>query len=136
MRSLILTTVTRFLVVLMLAFSVYLLLRGHNQPGGGFVGGLVAAIAFALMAITDGSRRVARLVRVDPRVVAMVGVGVALTAGLFAAAAGAPFLTGLWAFPAGLPLGTPLLFDVGVYLAVIGAVLTLLLALEDNAEGG
>ena len=54
MNSLILNTATRFLVALMLVFSIYLLWRGHNEPGGGFVGGLIAAIGFALYAIAYG----------------------------------------------------------------------------------
>ena len=133
MSSLILTTASRVLTGLMLAFSLYLLLRGHNQPGGGFVGGLVAASALLLHAMANGVPATRRTLRVDPRVIATAGVAVALGAGFVAAAVGAPFLTGLWIFPAGLPLGTPLLFDVGVFLAVVGAVTTLLFALEEDA---
>jgi multisubunit Na+/H+ antiporter MnhB subunit len=73
------------------------------------------------------------MLRVDPRAVAMIGIGVAIVAGLIAAFLGSPFLTGIWAFPAGIPLGTPLLFDVGVYLVVAGAVTTLVFALEEDA---
>ena len=132
MNSVILTTASRVLVALMLAFSLYLLLKGHNQPGGGFVGGLVAASAIFLQAMANGVPAARRTLRFDPRVIAIAGVAVALVAGLVAAFAQVPFLTGLWVFPAGLPLGTPLLFDVGVFLAVVGAVTTLLFALEED----
>ena len=133
MNSLILTTAARVITALMLAFSLCLLVRGHNAPGGGFVGGLVAASALFFQAIANGVAATRRWLRMDPRAIAVVGVAVALVAGLAAALSGAPFLTGVWAFPAGIPLGTPLLFDVGVYLVVVGAVTTLVFALEEDA---
>jgi len=133
MNSTILTTAARIVTGLMLLFSVYLLLRGHNEPGGGFVGGLVAASALFLHAIANGVAATRRALRVDPRAIATVGVAVAITAGLVAAAMGRQFLSGAWIFPAGLPLGTPLLFDIGVYLVVLGAVSTLVFALEEDA---
>ncbi len=133
MNSLILSTVARAVIALMVLFSLYLLMRGHNQPGGGFVGGLVASSALMLHAIANGVTATRRLLRVDPRAIAMIGIAVAIIAGLMAAFIGAPFLTGVWAFPAGIPLGTPLLFDVGVYLVVAGAVTTLVFALEEDA---
>jgi multicomponent Na+:H+ antiporter subunit B len=133
MNSIILTTAARLVTAMMLLFSIYLLLRGHNEPGGGFVGGLVAASALFVHAIANGVAVTRRALRVDPRAIAVVGVAVAIVAGLVAAAFGRPFLTGAWIFPAGLPLGTPLLFDVGVYLVVVGAVSTLVFALEEDA---
>ena len=138
MNSLILGSATRLLVALMLLFSVYMLLRGHNDPGGGFIGGLIAAIGFALYAMAHGPAAARRALRLDPRVIAVAGVGLALTAGLLPALAGGDFFTGLWWFVGaskedkGLPLSTVLLFDIGVYLVVVGAVLTLVLALEEE----
>lgn len=138
MNSLILNAATRMLVALMLMFSVYMLLRGHNEPGGGFIGGLIAAIGLALYAIAHGTEAARRALRIDPRNIAMVGVGIAILAGLAASLAGdAPF-SGQWWFVGadqegkGLPLSTVLVFDVGVYLAVIGAVMTLVLTLEEE----
>ena len=130
MDTLILKAATRLLVALLLIVSVYLLLRGHNLPGGGFIGGLAAAVAMILYALAHGWRETKQVVRFDPRAIAMTGVAVAVVAGLLAALAGLPFLTGLWAFPGGIPLGTPLLFDIGVYLAVFGGVITLVFAIE------
>jgi multicomponent Na+:H+ antiporter subunit B len=132
MRSVILDGATRLLVVLMLLFSVFLLWRGHNEPGGGFVGGLVAAVALGLLAMSRGPAAVRRALRIDPRALAGLGVGLALLAGLWGLALGTSFLQGHWVEWGGIKLGTPLLFDVGVYLVVIGAVSTLLLALEED----
>jgi len=133
MNSIILTTAARLVTALMLLFSIYLLLRGHNEPGGGFVGGLVAASALFLHAIANGVAATRRAIFVEPRAIAVFGIAVAIFAGLAAAVLDAPFLSGVWAFPAGIPLGTPLLFDVGVYLVVVGAVTTLVFALEEDA---
>ena len=138
MNSLIFKTISRFLVGLMLLFSVFLLLRGHNEPGGGFIGGLVAAAGIIVYGIADGPAAIRDILRVDPRVIAMAGLLAALLSGLLAALAGAPFLTGLWTFigatadSKGLALGTPLLFDIGVYLVVVGGVLGMVIALEEE----
>ena len=138
MNSLIFRTVSRFLVGLMLLFSIFLLLRGHNEPGGGFIGGLVAAAGIVVYGLADGPAAVRDILRVDPRAIAMVGLLMALLAGLIAAVTGAPFLTGLWTFigatpdDKGLALGTPLLFDIGVYLVVVGGVLGMVIALEEE----
>ena len=138
MSSLILRSVARVLTGLMLVVSLFLLLRGHNEPGGGFLGGLIAASAFVVLALAGGTSAVRAALRIDPARLAMLGLAVAIAAGLIAAFAGAPFLTGLWLFigaeagDKGLPLGTPLLFDLGVYLVVVGATVAILLALEEE----
>ena len=140
MNSLILNTATRLLVALMLLFSVYMLFRGHNDPGGGFIGGLIASIGFILYGIAHGAGSARRALRADPRVIAMVGLGLSIVAGMVPALTGEPLFTGQWWIfgdggdgAKGLALSTVLLFDIGVYLAVIGAVLTLVLALEEEA---
>ena len=136
MQSLILTTTTRLLVALLLVFSVYALLRGHNLPGGGFIGGLIGATAFILYALAASVEDAARALKVDPAHVAMLGVGVAGLAGLSAGLAGQPFFTGQWFFlfaedgGKGIPLSSVLVFDIGVYMAVFGGILTLVFALE------
>ncbi len=133
MNSIILKTASQAVVLLMVAFSLFLLIRGHNSPGGGFIGGLTAASGFILLVLSDGVEAARRALRVRPSTVAGLGVGLALGAGFAAALGGEPFLTGRWMTVAGLPLGTPLLFDVGVYLAVFGTVLILVFALEDES---
>jgi multicomponent Na+:H+ antiporter subunit B len=134
-NSLVLQTATRALQPLMLLVSIFLLLRGHHQPGGGFVGGLVAATAFGLHAMAFGLRSTRQNLRFDPRALAGVGVVLALASGSISLFAGLPFMTGLWmrldhSVAGGFELGSPLLFDIGVYLTVSGASLCVLLALE------
>lgn len=136
MNSLILRTATRLLIAVLLLLSVFLLLRGHDLPGGGFIGGLVAASALALYAIAYGHEAAAKLLRVSPQLVMGLGLAVSLIAGLAAALVGREVLTGLWWIrdigPFELKLSTPLVFDIGVYLVVIGVVLTMLFALEEH----
>ena len=135
MPSLILRSGARFLVPLMLVFSVFLLVRGHNEPGGGFVGGLVAATAFALVLLAEGLEVARRLLRLEPLAFVAAGLLVALLSGLPPLLAGWPLMTGRW-LKAPLPvvgkLGSPVLFDVGVYLVVLGIVLTILFALAEE----
>ncbi|MDJ0523021.1 MAG: MnhB domain-containing protein [Planctomycetota bacterium] len=132
MRSLILLGSTRLLVGSMMAFSLFLLWRGHNEPGGGFVGGLVASVALGLLGISGGPGAVRRMLRIDPRALTGLGIVFALAAGVWGLLSGGAFLEGLWITLAGIKLGTPLLFDIGVYLVVIGAVTTMILTLEEQ----
>ena len=137
MQSLILTTATRLLVALLLVFSVYALLRGHNLPGGGFIGGLIGATAFILYTIATSVEEAQAALRIDPANLAMAGLGVAALGGIGAAFAGQPFFTGQWLFlfrdgDSYVPLSTVLVFDIGVYMAVFGGILTLVFALEQE----
>jgi multicomponent Na+:H+ antiporter subunit B len=133
--SLILRTATRYLVPLLLLFSLFLLWRGHHEPGGGFVGGLVAATAFVLIALAEGPATAREVLRVPPILLVPVGLATSAGAGALALLHGRPFLTGLWSKSGGsdvLALGTPLLFDLGVYLTVMGVVLSILVALVEE----
>jgi multicomponent Na+:H+ antiporter subunit A len=137
--SLILRTATGVLLPLLLLFSLFLLLRGHNEPGGGFAGGLVAAAAFTLLAIAAGVPVARRALRREPRLLIGAGLLVATASGEIGLLGEGPFLTGRWidlVLPGGVPLalGTPLLFDLGVYLVVVGAVLTIVLNLAEQVE--
>ena len=133
MNTLILREATRLLVALILVFSVFLLLRGHDRSGGGFVGGLVASIAFSLHAFVSGPAAVRRMLRADPGGIAAAGLATAIASGLVGpVAAGAPFLTGWWWTVGGVKVGTPIVFDVGVYLVVVGVVLTFVLGSREQ----
>jgi multicomponent Na+:H+ antiporter subunit B len=129
--SLILRTSARYLLVTALLLSVVVLLRGHNEPGGGFIGGLIAAAGFAFYAVAFGQARTYRALRLHPLAWCGIGLLFALGSGLPALlAAQEPFLTHLWLpwYPLpGLSLGTAVVFDVGVYLVVLGFVLGFLL---------
>ena len=135
MKSLILQTASRYLMVLLVLFSVFILLRGHNEPGGGFVGGLLIAGAFALYGLAFEPKAARRLLRLDPRTIIGVGLVTSIGSGLAAVWHGHPFLTGQW-LPYPIPflgkLGTAFLFDLGVYLVVLGTTLLVLLTLEEE----
>ena len=136
MNSLILATVARFLTPFLLLSSIFLLLRGHNEPGGGFIGGLVAASAFAVHMLAFGEKAMRSAVRVDPRTLAGVGLVVAVFSGLVPLIWGYPFLTSLW-YDLWTPLGstkigTPLFFDIGVFFVVIGITVSFLEDMNDE----
>ena len=125
-------TAARLLMPLLLLFAVFLLLRGHNQPGGGFVGGLIAAAAFSLYAIAFGTQRARQALLVTPLTLLGGGLLIALISGLPAVFRGQPFLTALWgAGP--LTLGTPVVFDIGVFLVVTGVVLMMMFSLAEES---
>jgi len=135
MTSIILSTATRYLLPLLLLLSVYLLLHGHNVPGGGFVGGLVASAAFALFTIAHGVSRARKTLHFDPRTLTGVGLLIALAGGAGALFYEKPFLTGVWSgikIPVLGKIGTPLVFDTGVYLVVIGVTLTIIFSLAEE----
>jgi multicomponent Na+:H+ antiporter subunit A len=136
MQSLILSTATRILASIILVFSVYLLLRGHNAIGGGFASALVAGTGFALYTMVAGTDTVRRALRIEPRGLIVAGLVLVLAAGAIGLFAGEPFLTGIWWTPhvftsQEVALGSPLIFDIGVFAIVLGTVLTLILALVE-----
>ncbi len=119
----------------MVLFSIFVTLRGHNDPGGGFIGGLIAASAFAIYGIAAGVTSVRRALYFHPLAIAGFGLFLAGMAGLLSLIYQVPFLTGLWAFPTilgvELALSTPMFFDIGVYLVVLGALSSIALKLEE-----
>lgn len=126
-----LPTAARIVVPVQIICSVYLLLRGHNLPGGGFIAGLVMGSALVLRVMVDPKREP----KVDLMVLAGAGLLVALGSAVLPWVAGRAFFTGMWGGEIWLPLigslklGTPLLFDIGVYLVVTGVASKLLLVL-------
>lgn len=140
-RAVLLEIVVRTLYPVMLVFSIWILLRGHNEPGGGFIGGMIAVAATAIRAIAPGTGAAGA----DPPLGALglsaLGVGLAIASGLAALVADQPFLTHLWAtLPVGgdgIKVSTVLVFDLGVYLSVwgaLGGIATRLIALDEGAE--
>jgi multicomponent Na+:H+ antiporter subunit B len=134
MNSLILRTLAPLIAGLMLAFSLFVTLRGHNAPGGGFIGGLLAASAVALYALAFGAEPTRRMIRLHPLSIAGFGLILSALSGLVSLAAGVPFMTGLWVHLAGLDLSTVMSFDFGVYCVVLGAFSAILLALEERDD--
>ncbi|MFT7105790.1 MAG: multicomponent Na+:H+ antiporter subunit B [Yoonia sp.] len=137
MNSVILIAGARVLAVLLLVFSAFMMLRGHNDPGGGFIGGLIAATGFVVYAIACGTADARKALRFDPANIAGVGLGIALLSGVMAMLWGDAFFTGQWLFlgatedSKGLPISSVLVFDIGVYLVVLGGVLSITFALEE-----
>jgi multicomponent Na+:H+ antiporter subunit B len=137
MNSLILRTTTGFLMALLALFSVYLILRGHDKPGGGFIGGLTAAAALVLYAFAFDVSRVRDMLRLDPIVLTGIGLLMAAASGLPALFMDASYLKAIWGIleipgVGEIHLGTPLLFDVGVYLVVIGVSCAILLTMAEE----
>lgn len=135
-RIVILEVVARPLYVLILAASVWVLLRGHNEPGGGFIGGLIAASAFAIHGIAFGVPAVRRALYFHPMSVSGFGLLLAALSGFLPFAYGVSFLTGLWTkvhlLGTDIDLSTVMAFDIGVYLVVVGTMTSIALSLEDR----
>lgn len=134
--SMILRATVQFMLPLLLMFSVFLLLRGHNLPGGGFIAGLVAATAFVSYLFAYDVAAVRRVLRTDPRALVGVGLLLATFSGFVALAFGDAFFTGQWYVVevsqfGTLKFSTPLLFDIGVYLVVLGSVMQVVMALAE-----
>lgn len=130
----ILQIASRYLKPLLLILSVYVLIRGHNLPGGGFIGGLMAAGAYIIHMMAFGSKQTVAAMKVKPFGLIAIGLLVALLSGFIAVAGGDPFLTGLWIDIAGVKVGTPLMFDTGVYLTVLGVMLAIMLSVFENLD--
>ncbi|GCD78243.1 Na(+)/H(+) antiporter subunit B [Thermaurantimonas aggregans] len=137
MKSIILKKASDYLLPLLLLFSVFILFRGHYLPGGGFVGGLIASIAFVLHSFANGLQQTRDLLRIHPGFLMPIGLLTSLGSGLFPMlVSGEPFMTAKWHKE---PLdvvgmvGTPLFFDIGVYLVVVGVSLTIIFTLAEAA---
>ncbi len=123
-------------------FSLYLLFTGHNQPGGGFAGGLVAGVAVVLAWSAGGLQTVQLLIPLRSAVLLGTGLIVSTLVGFASLIAGLSYLESAF-FEASIPLVgdvkvvSALAFDVGVYLVVVGMILGLVQALgKDETEEG
>ena len=136
MNTVIFRTMAPLIVGILLVFSVYVCLRGHNEPGGGVIGGLIAASAIAILGMADGAGPARRALRFDPLAIAGFGVFIAGLSGLLSLFAGSPFMTSIWLYlelgETTVPLSTPMVFDIGVYFVVFGTIAGVALALEDD----
>ncbi len=137
MKTIILKTASNYLLPLLLLFSAFILLRGHYLPGGGFVGGLVASIAFVLHAFANGLENTQSLLRIHPGFFMPAGLTLSFFSGLAPMLLdNLPFMTGLW-FSTPVPVigmvGSALFFDIGVYFVVIGATLTIIFTITETA---
>jgi multicomponent Na+:H+ antiporter subunit B len=136
MNTLILRCAARYMHPIFLLFSIFLLMRGHNEPGGGFTGGLVAASSFALYAIAYSPADSRRVLWFDPHMLIGCGLLLAVSSAILPMFLGQPFMTGQWwDLPVIGALGTPVFFDIGVYLDVVGVTVLIIYSLaEEDAE--
>lgn len=138
-NTLILHTATLFIMPLQLMFSVFLLFRGHDEPGGGFIGGLVASGAFVLYAFAFGAEAARRILRVSPRDLLAAGLLLAMASTIPSFLFSQPLLTAHWwevpLFSGNyLKLSSPMIFDVGVYVTVLGTIMTFVISLMESEE--
>jgi multicomponent Na+:H+ antiporter subunit B len=125
-RSLVFAQMPHVMLVWMLVLAAVTFYRGHHLPGGGFIGGLVGALTFLLLAIGQGTEVARRTMRVDPFMLLWLGIGTALCSLGLGFIGGEAGFDGLWLPEYHVPLlgavhlGTPMLFDLGVFLAVMG----------------
>lgn len=136
-RSIILDAAVESVFPAMIMFSLYLLFAGHNQPGGGFAGGLAAAGGFVLLYLARGLEAVRQRTRLRGNVIMGSGLLLAAAVGTIPMLVGAAFLESfIWQFELPLigkvKLVSALFFDIGVYLIVAGMVLQLLEAFEGS----
>jgi multicomponent Na+:H+ antiporter subunit B len=136
MNSLIYKVGANLLFGILLVFSIFMLLRGHNEPGGGFIGGLIGAVAFIVYKLSSDIQSTLVVLRVNPKNIAVFGLAVALLGGLIGPMFGDGLFSGQWYFinatedSKGFPISSVLLFDVGVYLTVLGAIVALVIEME------
>ncbi|WP_164668895.1 Na(+)/H(+) antiporter subunit B [Virgibacillus doumboii] len=136
-NDLILRTTTSLIVFILLGFSIYLLLAGHNSPGGGFVGGLMTSSAIVLMYMSYGAEAVEKILPVNYRLLVPFGLILALGTGIGSFLFGEPFLSHTYDYfhvPifGELELATAMLFDMGVYFTVLGVTITIILAIAND----
>ncbi|HUH73140.1 MAG TPA: Na+/H+ antiporter subunit B [Chitinophagales bacterium] len=135
MKSIILKTATTYLLPLLLLFSIFILLRGHYNSGGGFVGGLITSIAFVLYSFANDIQSAKSMFKYVPGFLIPTGLTLSVLSGFFPLLLGKPFLTSIW-YPETIgiigSLGTTLFFDIGVYFVVIGVTLTILFTISES----
>lgn len=131
----ILRTSTNYLLPLLILFSIFLLIRGHYLPGGGFVGGLVASIAFVLHSFAYSPTQTLKMFSIKPFFVIPTGLMLCFLSGMLPALLGYPFMSVVWFADNVVAIGafgSALIFDVGVYMVVIGVVLTILFTISEK----
>lgn len=135
MKTIIFKTASTYLLPLLILFSVFILLRGHYLPGGGFVGGLIASIAFVIHSFANGLEKTKSIIKFHPGFLMPIGLAIALLSGAAPLLIGQSLMTGLW-FNDPIAVigmvGSALFFDTGVYLVVIGVTLTIIFTITET----
>ncbi|GAB3651973.1 Na+/H+ antiporter subunit B [Echinicola sediminis] len=126
MKTLVLETLLKPLVPLFMVFALYMFFRGHNQPGGGFIAGLISVVPLMIHAIAFSPEKTVAVYKLKPFFLATIGLLLAVFSGMFSLMRGQPFLAAQWPdFEVKIlsKIGTPILFDLGVFLVVAGFAL-------------
>jgi multicomponent Na+:H+ antiporter subunit B len=131
--SMILKSTVRFIFLGVVLYAGYITVKGHNEPGGGFVGGLVAALALVLVNMVLGLDEVKNIIRFDPVRVAATGLCMSYSAALL------PVFGGLAFFEhhlvvAGMAVPTALIFDLGVFMVVVGVASKLIITFSSSVQ--
>ena len=136
LRNIILEKIVSLFMKIMLIFSIYLLLRGHNNPGGGFIAGIIASTGFIFYAIIFGTETLQEVIKLKPQTFIGIGLLLVLIAAIIPTLFSLEILTGLW-IKVNIPVlgtlhaGTPLIFDTGVYGVVVGVILTIIISIME-----
>lgn len=136
-NDLILKTTTSIIAFILLGFSIYLFSAGHNAPGGGFIGGLMTSAAILLMYMAYGFESMKKIIRIDYKNFILAGLLIAVLTGFGSFLFNQPFLShtfDYFYFPffGKKELATAVLFDLGVYLTVIGVTMTIILSIATD----
>ncbi|MDQ0339583.1 monovalent cation:proton antiporter [Caldalkalibacillus uzonensis] len=136
-NDVILQTVTKAVAFIILTFSIYIFFAGHHDPGGGFIGGLMTASALVLLYIAFDMDTMNKAIPLDFKMVTAVGLLTAVLTGVGSFFFGVPFLSHTFGY-FDLPvlgeteLATAVLFDIGVYLTVVGVTMTIILTIGED----
>lgn len=138
-NDLILRTTASLIAFILLGFAVYLLLAGHNSPGGGFVGGLMTSGAILLMNMAYGFNVVRKVLPINFVNLIPIGLAVAVGTSVGSFLFQQPFLShtyGYFRFPifGEIELATAMIFDLGVYLTVVGVMMTIILSIANDTK--
>lgn len=136
-NDVLLKTTTKVVTFIVLTFALHLFFAGHHNPGGGFIGGLVTAAALVLVALAFSTETIRKALPIDFRTLTGIGLGIAALTGTGSFLFGAPFLSqtfGYFELPllGETELTTAMLFDLGVYLAVLGVTMTIILQIGED----
>ncbi|MFD1412897.1 Na(+)/H(+) antiporter subunit B [Oceanobacillus jeddahense] len=136
-NNMMLQTLARLIILIVLSFSIYLLLAGHNSPGGGFIGGLMTASAILILYLSFGLNSIKKVIRFDYIKIIGIGLLFASVTGVISMVFGLPYLKQFFDYFT-LPilgeveLTTALPFDLGVYFVVLASALAIILTIAED----
>jgi multisubunit Na+/H+ antiporter MnhB subunit len=135
-RSFILDKISKYIFVFINILAIYIFLKGHNQPGGGFIAGVASAISLVILVMVYGVKETKALLKFDPIIMAACGLLIAYLTSLAPIFFNLPFLYHKMVhlhlpILGELHIGTPFLFDLGVYLVVVGVTSKMIMCLEE-----